>query len=206
MCQRHFQHLPVPDLSISAGSEASMVTQIWDTALDANTLTSYADAAALMNKQRIIPNRRLGSGSKDAGAVDRRGDGPDRSTRKPPGSVRTRDAPQRSRRGQLPPPSTGDNAARHAGHSHSIRSNRVQQELQTKSLPATSRCAGPTSPPSFEYLPQVIFIRASSPCWEVPVPEYLSPSHHKGQQPRPSRHRRQRNEEGMTPHAQRRWR
>ena len=29
-----------PDLSLSAGSEASMVTRIWDTALDANTLTS----------------------------------------------------------------------------------------------------------------------------------------------------------------------
>ena len=30
-----------------------MVTQIWDTAFDANTLTSYADAAALMKQQRI---------------------------------------------------------------------------------------------------------------------------------------------------------
>ena len=44
-----------PDLSLSAGSEASMVTRRWDTALDANTLTSYADAAALMKQQRIPP-------------------------------------------------------------------------------------------------------------------------------------------------------
>ena len=41
------------DLSLSAGSEDSMVTQIWDTALDANTITSYADAAALIKQQRI---------------------------------------------------------------------------------------------------------------------------------------------------------
>ena len=32
-----------------------MVTRIWDTALDANTLTSYADVAALMKQQRIPP-------------------------------------------------------------------------------------------------------------------------------------------------------
>ena len=32
-----------------------MVPQCWDTALDANTLTSYADAAALMKQQRIPP-------------------------------------------------------------------------------------------------------------------------------------------------------
>ena len=44
-----------PDLSLSSGSEASMVTQRWDTALDANTLTSYADAAALMKQQHIPP-------------------------------------------------------------------------------------------------------------------------------------------------------
>ena len=44
-----------PDLSLSAGSEATMVTRRWDTALDANTLTSYADAAALMKQQRIPP-------------------------------------------------------------------------------------------------------------------------------------------------------
>ena len=44
-----------PDLSLSAGSEASVVTRRWDTALDANTLTSYADAAALMKQQRIPP-------------------------------------------------------------------------------------------------------------------------------------------------------
>ena len=44
-----------PDLSLSAGSEASMVTWRWDTALDANTLTSYADAAVLMKHQHIPP-------------------------------------------------------------------------------------------------------------------------------------------------------
>ena len=47
--------LQFPNLSLSAGSEASMVTRIWDTALDANTMTSYADAAALMKQQRIPP-------------------------------------------------------------------------------------------------------------------------------------------------------
>ena len=44
-----------PDLSLSAGSEASIVTRRWDTALDANNLTSYADAAALTRKQHIPP-------------------------------------------------------------------------------------------------------------------------------------------------------
>ena len=44
-----------PDLSLYAGSKASMVTQIWDTALDTNTLTSYTNAAALMKQQRIPP-------------------------------------------------------------------------------------------------------------------------------------------------------
>ena len=43
------------NLSLSAGSKASMVTRRWDTALDANTMTSYADAAALMKQQRIPP-------------------------------------------------------------------------------------------------------------------------------------------------------
>ena len=44
-----------PDLSLSAGSEASIVTRRWETALDANTMTSYADAAALMKQQIISP-------------------------------------------------------------------------------------------------------------------------------------------------------
>ena len=44
-----------PNLFLSAGSESSMVTQRWDNALDANTMTSYADAAALMKQQRILP-------------------------------------------------------------------------------------------------------------------------------------------------------
>ena len=43
------------DLSLSAGSEALMVTRRWDIVLDANTMTSYADAAALMKQQRIPP-------------------------------------------------------------------------------------------------------------------------------------------------------
>ena len=32
-----------------------MITQIWDTTLDTNTLNSYADAATQMNQQRIPP-------------------------------------------------------------------------------------------------------------------------------------------------------
>ena len=44
-----------PELSLSAGSEASMVTRRRDTDLDANTLTLYADAAVLMKQQRIPP-------------------------------------------------------------------------------------------------------------------------------------------------------
>ena len=43
------------DLSLSAGSEDSMVTKRWDTALYANTLTYYTDMAALMKQQRIPP-------------------------------------------------------------------------------------------------------------------------------------------------------
>ena len=44
-----------PDLSLSTGSEASVVTRRWDKALDANTLTSYGDASELMKQQRIPP-------------------------------------------------------------------------------------------------------------------------------------------------------
>ena len=50
-----FNIFQFPDLSLSARSEASMVTKIWDTALDAYTMTSYADAAALMKQQRVPP-------------------------------------------------------------------------------------------------------------------------------------------------------
>ena len=39
-----------PDLSLSAGSEASMVTHIFDAALYANTLTPYTDATTLMKQ------------------------------------------------------------------------------------------------------------------------------------------------------------
>ena len=44
-----------PDISLSAGSEAFMVTWRWDTSLDAKTLTSYVYAAALMKQQCIPP-------------------------------------------------------------------------------------------------------------------------------------------------------
>ena len=44
-----------PDLSVSAGSKASMFNRRWYTALYANTTTSYNDAAALMKQQRIPP-------------------------------------------------------------------------------------------------------------------------------------------------------
>ena len=43
-----------PDLSLSAGSEALMVTRRCDTALEANTVISYVDAAALMKQKRIL--------------------------------------------------------------------------------------------------------------------------------------------------------
>ena len=44
-----------PDLSLSVGSKASMVNQRWDTTLDANTMTSHVDEAALMKQQRLRP-------------------------------------------------------------------------------------------------------------------------------------------------------
>ena len=44
-----------PNLSLSANSKTSMVTRRWDTALDSNMMTSYADAAALMKQQHIPP-------------------------------------------------------------------------------------------------------------------------------------------------------
>ena len=51
----NFNIFQFPNLSLSAGSDASMVTRRWDTALDTTTKTSYADAAALMKQQRILP-------------------------------------------------------------------------------------------------------------------------------------------------------
>ena len=42
-------------LSLSAGSKASVVNRRWDTSLDANTMTSYANADALMKQQCIAP-------------------------------------------------------------------------------------------------------------------------------------------------------
>ena len=50
-----FNIFQFPDLSLSAGSKDSMVTIIWYTALEANTMTSYADAAAFMKQKRIPP-------------------------------------------------------------------------------------------------------------------------------------------------------
>ena len=44
-----------PELSLSAGSEASVVTRQWDTALNTNAMTSCADAEALMKQQRALP-------------------------------------------------------------------------------------------------------------------------------------------------------
>ena len=44
-----------PDLSISAGTEAALVARRLDTALNSNTLTSYANTDVLMTKQRVSP-------------------------------------------------------------------------------------------------------------------------------------------------------
>ena len=41
------------NLSLSVGSEASMVTRRWDTVLGASTMTSYVDVAVLMKQQHI---------------------------------------------------------------------------------------------------------------------------------------------------------
>ena len=48
-----FNIFQFPDVYLLADSEASMVTRRWDMALDANTMTSYTDADALMKQQRI---------------------------------------------------------------------------------------------------------------------------------------------------------
>ena len=44
-----------PYLSLAAGTEASLVVWRLDTVLEYNMLTSYADTAALMTKQKIMP-------------------------------------------------------------------------------------------------------------------------------------------------------
>ena len=44
-----------PYLYLAAGAEAALVSRRWETALESNTLTSYADTVALMTKQRIYP-------------------------------------------------------------------------------------------------------------------------------------------------------
>ena len=101
------------DLSLSAGSETSMVTQRWDTMLDSNTMTPYVNASALLKNQRF-QHCRLGSGSKDAVAVARCGYGPSGSATAPPGSVQARNYPGSSRRSKIPSSSIGSSAERHS--------------------------------------------------------------------------------------------
>ena len=44
-----------PDLSPSSGSEASLLTQKWDTIFGGGTLTSFAEKILLMKKQKVAP-------------------------------------------------------------------------------------------------------------------------------------------------------
>ena len=44
-----------PGLSLYAGSEAVLVVQLWYTALDCSTLTTYAETTALLDCQKIAP-------------------------------------------------------------------------------------------------------------------------------------------------------
>ena len=71
-----------PDISLSAGSEAAMVTRIWNTALDSNTMTSYANSAT-----RYPPHIQMGSSSKDVGAMAFCGHSTPRPARVPHGGV-----------------------------------------------------------------------------------------------------------------------
>ena len=43
------------DPYLAAGTEATMISRHWDTVLDSNMVTSYADTVALMIKQSITP-------------------------------------------------------------------------------------------------------------------------------------------------------
>ena len=43
----------LPDLSLAAGTKTVLVARRRDTVLDSKTLTSYANTAALIAKQRI---------------------------------------------------------------------------------------------------------------------------------------------------------
>ena len=45
----------LPDIYLEEGSESAMVVRWWYTVLGSNMLTSYADTATLMTKQRISP-------------------------------------------------------------------------------------------------------------------------------------------------------
>ena len=43
------------DPYLAAGTEATMISRHWDTVLDSNMATSYANTATLMIKQSITP-------------------------------------------------------------------------------------------------------------------------------------------------------
>ena len=45
-----------PDISLSAGLEAALLTQKWDTILGGRTLTFFADTSLLMGKQKVAPS------------------------------------------------------------------------------------------------------------------------------------------------------
>ena len=44
-----------PNISMSAGLEAALLTQKWDTILGGRTLTFFADTRLLMGKQKFAP-------------------------------------------------------------------------------------------------------------------------------------------------------
>ena len=44
-----------PDLSPSAGSEATLLTRKWDAILGGCTLTSFEDTSLLMGNQKVAP-------------------------------------------------------------------------------------------------------------------------------------------------------
>ena len=141
-----------PDHFLSVGSEASMVTQIWDTALDVNTLTSYADAAALMEQKRIPPivSWEAAENMLDQWLV-----------------VATVLLGPQERPMEVFKLATLLEAADEVNSclqaqvavQQDMRAPLVQlvqtefNRASAKSLPARSRCVGPTSPPSFEHYP-----------------------------------------------------
>ena len=100
-----------------------MVTGRWDTALDANTMTSYADAAALMKQQPILTIVGWGVEAKILEQWLGMVTDPDRSARALPGSLRACNTPGGSIRVELMSPSTCGGAARHASRSRLTHSN-----------------------------------------------------------------------------------